>query len=207
MAHLLDTNVLARLASAGDPRYAVATQAVSTLHRRGEVLYITPQNLIEFRALATRPVAANGLGLPAVDAEAKAADFEAQFSLLPDVPAIYPAWKFVVETLGVMGRQVYDARLVRQLHPSDRVRAAGRGRRSGDRLIRSSRRIAAVHPQQHQPVVPQFANRKRPPSEPPTSLPQPEGSADSLHGSVARHQGQARQEVAPQTLENGLQGS
>lgn len=116
MAHLLDTNVLARLASAGDARYVVTTQAVTTLHRRGEVLYITPQNLIEFRALATRPVAANGLGLPAMDAQALAADFEAQFALLPDVPAIHPAWKFVVETLGVMGRQVYDARLVAVCH-------------------------------------------------------------------------------------------
>jgi predicted nucleic acid-binding protein len=116
MAFLLDTNVLARLASAGDVRYAVAAGAVATLHRRGEVLYLTPQNLIEFRALATRPVGANGLGLAAVNAEAKAADFEAQFSLLPDVPAVFPAWKRVVEALGVVGRQVHDARLVAVCH-------------------------------------------------------------------------------------------
>jgi predicted nucleic acid-binding protein len=116
MAFLLDTNILARLASAGDARYAVTTRAVATLHRRGEVLHITPQNLIEFRALATRPVAVNGLGFAAVDAEAKAADFEAEFPLLPDVPAVYPAWKLLVETLGVIGRQVHDARLVAVCH-------------------------------------------------------------------------------------------
>src|SRR5690349_1390361 len=103
MAHLLDTNIPGRLANAGDAKYVVAARAVTALHRRGEVLHVTPQNLIEFRALATRPVAANGLGLAAVDVESKIADFEAEFPLLPDTPAIYPAWKAVVQALGVLG--------------------------------------------------------------------------------------------------------
>ncbi len=54
MAHLLDTNVLVRLANVADSRHAVAAQAVLELHRRGEVLHITPQNLVEFRNMATR---------------------------------------------------------------------------------------------------------------------------------------------------------
>jgi hypothetical protein len=35
MAHLLDTNVLVRLANAVDARHAEATRAVVELHRRG----------------------------------------------------------------------------------------------------------------------------------------------------------------------------
>ena len=60
MAFLLDTSILVRLANATDAQHPVATQAVVELHRRGEVLHITPQVLIEFRNVATRPKTANG---------------------------------------------------------------------------------------------------------------------------------------------------
>ena len=66
--------------------------------------------------MATRPRAANGLGLSVVDAEAKAAIFEATFPLLRETPDIYPAWKALVGTLGVIGKQVHDARLVAVCH-------------------------------------------------------------------------------------------
>ncbi len=55
MAHLIDTNVLVRLANIADASHAVAARAVIELHRRGEVLYLTSQVLIEFRNVATRP--------------------------------------------------------------------------------------------------------------------------------------------------------
>ena len=116
MAHLVDTSVLARLANTADPFHAVAAQAVLELHRRGEVLHITSQNLVEFRNMASRPKAVNGLGLSAVDAEAKAAIFEATFPHLPETPDIYPAWKALVGALGVIGKQVHDARLVAVCH-------------------------------------------------------------------------------------------
>jgi predicted nucleic acid-binding protein len=116
MAHLVDTSVLARLANTADPFHAVAAQAVLELHRAGEVLYLTAQNLVEFRNLATRPKALNGLGLSAVDAEAKAAVFEGTFPLLPETPDIYPAWKALVGALGVIGKRIHDARLVAVCH-------------------------------------------------------------------------------------------
>src|SRR5437868_3248937 len=75
VAHLIDTSILGRLANSADASHAVATRAVVELHRRGEALHVTPQVLIEFRGMATRPAALNGLGLLAVDAEAKAAGF------------------------------------------------------------------------------------------------------------------------------------
>ncbi len=116
MAHLLDTSVLARLANVADARYAIADRAVMELHRRGEVLHVTPQVLVEFRNVATRQVAANGLGLSTVEAEAEAAGFEAAFPLLPETPDIYPAWKALVAAVGVIGKQVHDARLVAVCH-------------------------------------------------------------------------------------------
>ncbi len=116
MAYLVDTNVLVRLANTADASHAVAAQAVLGLHRRGEVFHLTAQVLIEFRNVATRPKAVNGLGLSTVDAEVQAAGFEALFPLLTETPDIYPAWKALVESLGVVGKQVHDARLVAVCH-------------------------------------------------------------------------------------------
>jgi predicted nucleic acid-binding protein len=116
MAHLVDTTVLIRLANTADARHAVAAHAVLELHRRGEVLHVTPQVLIEFRNVATRPVAVNGLGLSTVGAEAHAAVFEARFPLRAETPDVYPAWKALVGALGVIGKQVHDARLVALCH-------------------------------------------------------------------------------------------
>src|SRR5690242_17572772 len=116
MAYLIDTSVLARLANTADAHYAAADRAVVELHRRGEVMHITPQNLVEFRNLATRPTAVNGLGLSAADAEAKAAVFEGAFPLLTESPDIYPAWKALVGALAIIGKRVHDARLVAVCH-------------------------------------------------------------------------------------------
>ncbi len=116
MAYLIDTSVLARLANAADARYPIADRAVMELHRRGELLHITPQVLVEFRNVATRPVALNGLGLSTVDTESQAGGFEAKFPLLPDTPDIHPAWKALVGALGVIGKRVHDARLVAVCH-------------------------------------------------------------------------------------------
>jgi predicted nucleic acid-binding protein len=116
MAYLLDTSVLGRLANASDPLYSVADAATKELHRRGEILHVTAQNIIEFRNVATRPKAVNGLGFTPAEAEAEIAKFEAIFPLLPETPDIYPAWKSLVSALAVIGKQVHDARLVAVCH-------------------------------------------------------------------------------------------
>ncbi|HLJ96891.1 MAG TPA: hypothetical protein VKU02_27250 [Gemmataceae bacterium] len=116
MAYLVETSILARLANTSDVYYAVASHAVLTLHRQGETLRTSPQNLIEFRNCATRPGSANGLGLPPAVAEIKGAAFESLFPLLPETPDIYPAWKALVQALAIIGKQVHDARLVAVCH-------------------------------------------------------------------------------------------
>ena len=116
MAYLIATTIVARLANAADAQHAVAARAVLELHRRDEILNVTPQVMIEFRNVATRPVAVNGLGLSIVDAESQAATFEVRFPLLVDTPDVYPDWKTLVAALDVIGKQVHDARLVAVCH-------------------------------------------------------------------------------------------
>jgi len=116
MGILIDTSVLGRLANRADVLHSVAKAAIAELHRRGEVLHITAQNLVEFRNFATRPISANGLGLAPSAAEGLAATFEAAFPLLAETPDIFPAWKALVAAAAVIGKQAHDARLVAVCH-------------------------------------------------------------------------------------------
>lgn len=116
MRYLIDTSILVRLSSTNDPQYDAAQRATRSLLQGGSVLRITAQNLVEFRNAATRPLAVNGLGWPAREAENQAAQFEALFPLLEETPAIFPAWKALVAAAGVVGKRVHDARLVAVRH-------------------------------------------------------------------------------------------
>ena len=112
MRILLDSNILLRLCNPLDVLYAEAETAVKNLSNRHEDILICPQNLIEFRAAATRPVAVNGLGYSSQQAEGVMAQFENEFPLLPDTPDIFPNWKSIVAQSQVLGKHVHDARLV-----------------------------------------------------------------------------------------------
>ena len=54
---LLDTNILLRYAWAADPAVATVDTVINTLHASGEGLCVVPQNVYEFWATATRPIA------------------------------------------------------------------------------------------------------------------------------------------------------
>lgn len=112
MTYLVDTSILLRLANTSDEQEPIARHAVLLLHQQGELLHVTPQNMIEYRNAATRPVSNNGLGFPSEQVEQQIADFEALFPLLVETAEIYPAWKALVSTAGIIGKQVHDARLV-----------------------------------------------------------------------------------------------
>lgn len=116
MAYLVDTPLLLRLANTSDVQYPIADRAVDKLHKQGGALHLAPQNLVEFRNSATRPIVNNGLGFAPGLVEQKAAIFEATFPLLPEIPDIFPAWQTLVQTAGVIDKQVHDARLVAICH-------------------------------------------------------------------------------------------
>jgi predicted nucleic acid-binding protein len=112
MAYLADTNVVLRWALQSDPLYPAIRRVIFDLQAKGEIVFATAQNLVELRALATRPLSANGLGMSTAEAGGLARTIEALFPLLPETPGIYPRWRTLVDTYDIMGRQVYDARLV-----------------------------------------------------------------------------------------------
>lgn len=71
MSVLLDTNILTRSAQPGHPMHKAAVDAVDILRTRGEQLYVVPQNMVEFWAVATRPISVNGLGMTPTQAQAE----------------------------------------------------------------------------------------------------------------------------------------
>ena len=112
MSFAVDTNVL--LGSIDDEHVAqpIAQKGLFALRDRGEKLSVFPQNLIEFWAVATRPVANNGLGLNTAEAEKELINLKKLFVLLPDTPDIFPEWERTVLQFKVSGKQAHDARLV-----------------------------------------------------------------------------------------------
>ena len=112
MIFLVDTNVLVRLIQHSHAMQADARRAATTLTRQGNQLSIIAQNLIEFWAVATRPLVNNGLALTIREAAAHVATFQKTFTLLHDMPDILSEWQRLVELHEVSGRQAHDARLV-----------------------------------------------------------------------------------------------
>jgi len=123
VSSLVETSILIRLTNDTDINHAVARYTVMELGSQGETLYITPQVLVEFRSVATRPKDVNGLGYTFDEAEAKAQTYEDLFQMLPENDAIFPAWKALVKAGGVIGKQVHDARLaaICQVYNIDKI--------------------------------------------------------------------------------------
>lgn len=123
MNTLLDTNILARLAQPGHPMNRTTVDALAALRRRGDNLFIVPQNLYEFWAIGTRPLAQNGLGFTPAQARTEIDQLKKLFTLLPDTPDVLPAWERLVTSYAVSGKSAHDARLVAamQVHGIDQL--------------------------------------------------------------------------------------
>jgi predicted nucleic acid-binding protein len=80
--------------------------------RQKDAVFFCSQNIAEFWNVATRPAEVNGLGFSHEEALHEVASIENLLTLLPDIPAIYPVWKRLVQDHRVQGVKVYDARLV-----------------------------------------------------------------------------------------------
>jgi predicted nucleic acid-binding protein len=110
---LIDTNVLLRQLEPAHDHHGAAIAATMRLIESGETLQVAAQSIAEFWAVATRPVAQNGLGLGVALASSAIAEIERTFELLlSDEAMVYPYWKRLVAEQRVTGRRVFDARLV-----------------------------------------------------------------------------------------------
>lgn len=111
MAVLVDTNILLRIAQPSHPQAYTAMEALNLLRQRNEALHITQQNIVEFWAVATRPIVLNGLGLNTELAMAKVEALKTLFGLLPELP-LQREWEHLVVHYRVSGKNCHDARLV-----------------------------------------------------------------------------------------------
>jgi predicted nucleic acid-binding protein len=110
--YLLDTNLLLRFCDSASTQHSVAVNSIALLLKRGEQIFLTAQNLIEFWAVATRPKVANGFNWTAQQTEQEVERLLNLFLFLEDSPAIFANWRKLVLQHGVSGKQVHDARLV-----------------------------------------------------------------------------------------------
>ena len=111
-SYLADTNLLLRLADPNSKQHIVAIQALARLLGQSDEVYLTPQNFIEFWAVATRPVEANGFGWNNGRTAREVAELQERFPLLSDSPDIFARWLELVKQLPIHGKRVHDARLV-----------------------------------------------------------------------------------------------
>ena len=111
-AYLLDTNVWLRAVQREAPHHLLAVDALAAILVRGDEIFVTAQNLIEFWSVASRPSAANGLDWTVEAVRLEIDRVLAQFPLLDDTPAVFVHWLDLVSTHRVIGRRVHDARLV-----------------------------------------------------------------------------------------------
>jgi predicted nucleic acid-binding protein len=103
MAVLLDTNILLRLAQPHHPNAPVAARALRALRAGNEALHIAQQNIVEFWAVTTRPIAANGLGYTTAQAAAEVSALKRLFALLPELP-LQEEWERLVTHYRVSGK-------------------------------------------------------------------------------------------------------
>lgn len=109
---LLDTSILLRRTDVASAHHADTLAALDRLSDRNCRLVIARQNCVEFRGVASRPVAVNGLGMTPEQADARLDEIQRLFTLLPESDAVYEEWRDLCRRAGVSGEQVHDTRLV-----------------------------------------------------------------------------------------------
>lgn len=124
MAILVDSNILLRSIQPHHPHFAPVERAFAFLRARQEPLYVAVQNLIEFWAVATRPLGSeNGLGMTTEAVARELAAIKDLFPILPEPASIFEQWEHLVTTYRVSGKNTHDARLVAamKLHGITRI--------------------------------------------------------------------------------------
>lgn len=105
---LVDTNVLLEATDDRRPHHAEA----QTLLAERPGLVLAAQVVREYLAVATRPVAANGLGMPMANALANVSEFRRRIRLLPEERPILPTFLALIERVTCAGKRVHDAHIV-----------------------------------------------------------------------------------------------
>ena len=110
--YLLDTNILLRGSDPNSPSYSLVMNSINKLIEEGKQCLITPQVLIEFWVVATRPLEVNGLGWTPKKTQEEISIILSQFSLLEDNPNIFTIWFKLVKNYNIQGKRTHDIRLL-----------------------------------------------------------------------------------------------
>src|SRR5262245_32846992 len=105
---LVDTNVHLRLVQPEQALSEICWRAVDRLSVAGHEMFVFPQNLIEFWAVATRPSDQNGLGFSTENAARELLRIRGMFTLIPDSAAVYPIWEHLVIQFEISGKVTHD---------------------------------------------------------------------------------------------------
>lgn len=110
--YFIDTNILLRVSDSTSAMHQMAETAVEELLNQGHSLCITSQILIEFWAVATRPLNVNGLGWSVEKTRTEVEQLLEQFPLLEETEQIFSEWLNYVTTTKIIGKRTHDARLI-----------------------------------------------------------------------------------------------
>lgn len=111
MKYLIDTNVLLRFFDISDSRNAEVVAAIDKVTSLTEDTYVCAQVLIEYWAVATRPLDVNGFGLDPTEADIRLAQIETLLACLPEPVDVARRWRGLATRYGVRGKQAHDARI------------------------------------------------------------------------------------------------
>jgi predicted nucleic acid-binding protein len=110
-SYLLDTNIILRFADTHSSEYEIINNAIFQILLQGGQCFITPQVLIEFWVVATRPVAVNGLGWTPEETERAVQMLLNQFEWLEETPDIFRLWLSLATTHKISGKRTHDLRI------------------------------------------------------------------------------------------------
>jgi predicted nucleic acid-binding protein len=110
--YLLDTNILLRLIEKTSPQHPMVLQALTQIATKNDSSFIVMQSITELWAVATRPIAANGLGYTTARVRTEVDGLLQRFDLLPENELIFEVWLELVTVNNVQGKPTHDARLV-----------------------------------------------------------------------------------------------
>ncbi|MFW6212753.1 MAG: type II toxin-antitoxin system VapC family toxin [Spirochaetota bacterium] len=113
---LLDTNVLLSVTDRARHDHAYCREVFERTADCGVHLMVIGQVLREYLVVATRPVAANGLGLRPTQAVANINQFRTLAHLLPDTREVSAELIALVTEHGLEGTRVHDANIIAAAH-------------------------------------------------------------------------------------------
>ncbi|HSI73604.1 MAG TPA: PIN domain-containing protein [Fimbriimonas sp.] len=108
---LVDTNVWIRLAQADSPHRSISESALQHL-RQVDELCVCAQVIIEFWAVASRPITSNGLGLSIGECDALVQGMLQICRMLHEPTDMSDRWLTFARKYGPVGKPCHDLRLV-----------------------------------------------------------------------------------------------